>query len=314
MSDTPLPFDYLSDAHLATLNIPANEIADCIEQALRDQAKGQLWTAPKAAIIPGDGRYVMATLAVADAPPVIAVKAVMVSPDNPGRGLPAINGSIMLLDSQTGALRAVTDAGWVTAVRTAGLSAVVARRLANPASKTVAFVGVGVQARSHIDAFAELFPLAEVRAFGRTPANVEAFCDYARGKGLTAQVATNPRKALEGADIVVTSVTLNYEIEPFLDANWLKPGAFAAVTDLALPWQPSGMSAFGAIYVDDQQQEAAMEKPMVAPGLISGDLSSLVAGITSDGFDPARRTAFVFRGLAIGDLAVAAFAYQCAAP
>ena len=310
MSDPTLPFAYLSDDRLAGLGLTPTEIADCIEDALREKSAGRVWSAPKTSLLPGDGRYMMATLAAADAPPVIAVKAVMVSPRNPARGLPGINGAIMILDSETGALRAVMDAGWVTAVRTAGLSAVMARRLAGPASAVAAFVGVGVQGRSHLDAFADLFPLTEIRAHGRTPANVEAFCEEARAKGLAARAATDPREALDGADLIVTSVTLNYEIEPFLDARWLKPGAFATITDLALPWRRAGMEAFGAIYVDDREQEAAMETPMVDPARIAGDMETLVTGGTPGGYDPARPAAFVFRGLAIGDLAVAALAYR----
>jgi ornithine cyclodeaminase/alanine dehydrogenase len=53
-----------------------------------------------------------------------------------------------------------------------------------------------------------------------------------------------------------------------------------------------------------------MEKPMVAPALIRGDLASVVTGKTPASYNPAARAAFVFRCLAIGDLAVAALAYQ----
>ncbi len=59
----------------------------------------------------------------------------------------------MVMDGQTGLLRAVLEANWVTAVRTAALSMVAARRLPDPNAETVAFVGAGVQARSHLAAF-----------------------------------------------------------------------------------------------------------------------------------------------------------------
>ena len=136
-------FHYLSDQVLESVGISQQEIADAIESALLAQAAGEIWTAPKAAVLPGDGRYMMTTLSVSDAPQVIAVKAVSVSPRNPDRGLSAINGAITLFDSETGVLKAVLDANWVTAVRTAGLSAVAARRLADPKSRTIAFVGCG---------------------------------------------------------------------------------------------------------------------------------------------------------------------------
>ncbi len=306
-------FLYLSDETLSGLGISTADVIGCIENALRSKAEDTVWAAPKASILPGDGRYMMATLAASDTPGIIAVKSVIVSPRNPARGLPGINGAIMLLDSETGQLLAVMDANWITAVRTSGLSAVVARRLANPQSASVAFVGCGVQAHSHLDAFAELFPLTEIRAFGRGAANVEKLCAAARERGLEAKASASAQEALEGADLIVTSITLSYDVAPFLDARWLKPGAFAAMTDLAIPWMPQGMTAFDTVIIDDSQQEAAMEKPMVDRTLVQGDMTDLVTGSVTAGFAPERRSAFVFRGLAIGDFALAAHAYTRAA-
>ena len=303
-------FHYLSDQVLESVGISQQEIADAIESALLAQAAGEIWTAPKAAVLPGDGRYMMTTLSVSDAPQVIAVKAVSVSPRNPDRGLSAINGAITLFDSETGLLKAVLDANWVTAVRTAGLSAVAARRLADPKSRTIAFVGCGVQAHSHLDAFAAMFPLAEVRAVGRGQANIERLCKAARDRDLEARACTDPREALDGADLVVTSVTLNYDTEPFLDARWLKAGAFAAITDLGIPWHKEGMPAFANIVIDDRVQEAASPTPLVDPALVTCDLKELVSGNADAAFAPDRRACFIFRGIAIGDFAIAALGYE----
>lgn len=305
-----MEFVTLSDEDLENLGISTPEIVAAIEKAVRQQAAGKVWAAPKVAVLPGDGRYMMATLAVSDDPRVVAVKSVMVSPDNHTRGLPGINGVITLLDSITGQLVCVMGANWITAVRTAGLSAVMAKRLANPQATSVAFIGTGVQARSHLQAFAALFPLQQVRIFGRGQANIDLLVQMAEKLGLDAQVSDDPRGAIDGADIVVSSVTLSYDVDPFIDAGWLKSGAFASITDLAIPWIDAGMGAFGAIYVDDRAQEAAMEKPMVDTGLIRGDLGSVLSGETPARFDANTRSAFVFRGLAIGDLAVAGLAYQ----
>ena len=162
---------YLSDEDLEGLGIQPSEVADAIESALIAKADGKLHTSPKTAILPGDGRYAMSTLAVGD-DGFIVTKQVTVCPENPARGLPAINGAIMVMDGQTGLLRAVLGANWITAVRTAALSMVAARRLADPNAETVAFVGAGVQAHSHLAAFSELFPLKRIRVFGRGKANV----------------------------------------------------------------------------------------------------------------------------------------------
>lgn len=50
-----------------------------------------------------------------------------------------------------------------------------------------------------------------------------------------------------------------------------------------------------------------MEKPLVAAELITGDLTGLVVNGAAP--DPARPSAFIFRGISAGDLAVAALAY-----
>ncbi len=303
----------LSEDRLAELGLTSLEIADAIEAAIRSEADGQVWTAPKSAVLPGDGRYLMTTLSAADNPQLSVVKSVMVSPGNKERGLPGIDGTILLHDSETGRLRAIMGARWVTGVRTAGLSAVVARRLANPESRAIAFVGCGVQASSHLESFATLFPLAEVRAFGRGKTNVERLCEEARGMGLKAKASKTAQEALEGADLIVSSVTLSYEIEPFLDAAWLKPGAFAAITDLALPWKPSSMAAFNRIIIDDERQEASSPRRMVDAPLVTGEIGALISGKLGCSFDPKKRAAFAFRGLAIGDFAISCLAYEKAA-
>ena len=301
---------YLSDKTLKSLDITTSEVVESIERLVRGQAQAEVWSAPKAAILPPDGRYMMASLSAADDPPFLAVKAVILNPRNPERGLPQINGLIMLLDSDTGLPVAVMDASWVTAVRTAGASAVAATRLARPESSIMAFIGCGVQAHSHLRAFADLFPLNEIRAFGKGSANRDVLCNTARDMGFEGIASRTAKEALEGADIVVTSVTFSAQLEPFLDARWLKPGAFVSSTDLAVPWAREGMSAFDRIIIDDRKQESAMPNPLVEANLISGDLPELVNGDVEGRRSDEERAAFVFRAVVLGDLALAGLAYQ----
>ena len=298
---------YLPDIALDALGLSPVEIADAIEAALIEKAEGRLQTTPKSVILPGDGRYMMSTLAVGGDGYTV-LKTVGVYPDNAERGLPATTGAILVLDAETGVLKALLGAAWVTAVRTAALSAVAARKMADPGSQTIAFIGCGVQASSHLAAFRALFPLKTVLAVGRGRANVERFVAEARGFGLNAE-ASDAEAAVRRADIVVSSITLNYDVAPFLDANWVRPGAFAAITDLFIPWKDETASAFGAIYVDDLEQERASPKPMLPAEVISGDLTELA---TSPGFErlESAPSAFVFRGLALGDYAASVLALK----
>ena len=307
---SPTTVPYLSRYLLERLAITTHEAIDSIEQLILGQRRGQVWCAPKVVVLPGDDRYIMATLAVADEPRVVATKSLVLNPRNRDRGISVINSLVTLLDSETGLPLAIVEGNWVTARRTAGLSAIAAKRLARPDSASIAFIGCGVEARSHLDAFCDLFPVREIRAFGRGTENRDALCRIAEVRGLAAIASTTAREAVEGADLIVTSVTLVPNLAPFLDARWLKPGAFLTSTDLALPWVAEGMGAFQRIVIDDLEQEAKMSKPMVPPALVVGDLSGLVCGDIAGRAGAEERTAFVFRGLAIGDLALAALAYR----
>lgn len=286
------------------------EVVASMEHLIGAQAQGRAWIAPKTNVTASSDRFMMATLAAADDPPYMAVKALLINPANPERQLSAINSSITLLDSNTGLPEAVMDGNWVTALRTAGASALVAKRLANADSSVLSLIGCGVQAHSHLQAYAALFPLREVRAFGRGSKNRDALCRVASELGLRAVVSDTAKDAVTGADLVVSSIPLLPKIEAFLDGAWLKPGVFVSSTDLALPWQPSSLHVFDRIIIDDRQQEAAMVEPMLDPALISGDMSDLVNGSVKGRSNKVERTAFVFRSVALGDLAVAALAYE----
>lgn len=286
------------------------EVVASMEHLLGVQAQGKAWIAPKTNVATDDQRFMMATLAVADDPPFMAVKSLLINPSNPEQDLSVINSSITLMDSTSGLTVAVLDGNWITALRTAGASALVAKRLANTASSVLALIGCGVQAQSHLQAFYDLFPLSEVRAYGRGSKNRDALCQAAQNLGLRAVACDSARDAVTGADLVVSSIPLVPRVEPFLDAAWLKPGVFLSSTDLALPWIPASMRVFDRIIIDDRKQEAAMAEPMLDAALVDGDLSELAGGMVDGRHDRKERTAFVFRSVALGDLALAALVYQ----
>jgi len=306
----PAYLRYLSQSTLENLQLTTEAVIEGIETLIRGRSHLQVWNAPKAVVTPPDGRYMMATLSAADDPPFLAIKSLLLNPHNPQRGFKSINALVVLHDSDNGLPLAIIDGNWVTAVRTAGLSAVAAKRLAKPDASIAAFIGCGVQAHSHLRAFADLFPLKEIRAFGRGTVNREAFCHTAEEMGYSAIASSTAQDAVSGADLIISTVTISPQLTPFINARWLKPGAFASLTDLAASWHADSMSAFDRIVIDDLEQESKMQQPLVDPSIVSGDLTNLVNGDILARCSNDERTAFVFRGLALGDLAVAALAYQ----
>ena len=308
---------YLNEQRLAGLGIGAGEVVAAIEDTLlraadssvpdRSLPSQSVLAAPKTGITAADGRYMMATLATDDDAGVVAVKALVANPHPSDRQLPGTNGTVILLDSKTGQLRAVLDAGWITAVRTAGLSAVAAKRLASPHSQSIGLVGAGVQAESHLRLFAALFPLREVRVVGRSASGVKRIVKVAKELGLSCEsVAAEP--CLLHSEIVVSSVSRDFTIEPFLDAGLLQAGAFATIADLTIPWVKATLTRFGRIYIDDISQEQTMGQPILPMEMVAGDLTNLMQAETA--YDASASAAFVFRGVAAGDLALAALVYR----
>src|SRR5215470_14481946 len=143
----PPTIPFLSQPVLEQLKITARDVVDCIERHVAGQRRGTVWCAPKAVVLPGDERYMMATLGVSSDPSVVVTKSLALNPRNGARGLPVINGLVTVLDGESGVPLAVVDANWVTAVRTAGLSALAAKYLARPDAASIGFIGCGVQAR-----------------------------------------------------------------------------------------------------------------------------------------------------------------------
>ena len=300
-------FNYFSDQTLADLNISMTEVVTCIEETVRDVINAEAYSAAKAGVSASDGRYMMATLSSSDRAGITAIKSVVSNDNNRENGLPSVNGAIMLLDSSTGELLAIMDAAWVTAVRTAGMSLAAARRLANPDSTTVGLIGAGVQARSHLTGCCELFPIEKVYLAGRGKVGVQRIEMLADELSIEFEQAS-PKTCVEQSSIVISTVTRDFSITPFLDAGWLKPGACALMPDLAIPWHSAGLQSISRVYTDDVAFERSQDRPVVAPALLDGDLFDLVSQAVH--YDASISSAFVFRGIAAGDLAVAVLAYQ----
>ena len=99
-------------------------------------------------------------------------------------------------------------------------------------------------------------------------------------------------------------------LEPFLETAWVKPGAYVDLIDLARTWRQETLDQFDRIIIEDAAQEAKMAEQMIPAPLIGEDLLDLVTGRIQGRTSTRERIAFIFRGLAIGDLALAILVYQ----
>src|SRR5579883_2117901 len=149
--------------------------------------------------------------------PALGTKLVSVYHTNLAKGLPSHLATILLFDPETGGLQGILDGRYITEARTAAVSAVSVKKLARPASRVLAILGSGVQARSHFEALAHVGRFEEVRAWSPTRANLNAFCKISGARAMDSAEA-----ATRGADIVVL---VTASAEPVIRDQWIKPGA-----------------------------------------------------------------------------------------
>jgi ornithine cyclodeaminase/alanine dehydrogenase len=303
---------YLSRADVEALAIAPAHLVDAVERMFRARTEGRADATHKTTLYPGGGRLHQTMLAVAENPPYFAIKCVGLSPDNHARGLPHIGALVVLHDGVTGMPVSVMDATWLTAMRTAAMSGAAARRLARAESRSLGFVACGAQAASHLAVMRSLFPIERVVAYGRRRETAEALASAARAAGLQASVASRAEAAVRDSDIVVTSVPAAPDQRAELDPAWLSPGSFAAMVDLGRSWFKEGLGGLDMIATDDrgQSMQLAAAGKISWPGPFAADLGELVSGVKPGRTCAGQRTAFLFPGFALGDLAAASLIYQ----
>jgi ornithine cyclodeaminase/alanine dehydrogenase-like protein (mu-crystallin family) len=153
----------------------------------------------------------------------VGVKLATVAPANPTRGLPRIQGVYVLFDPETLATVAIVDGIALTSLRTAAVSALAVRYLADAGASRLLVYGSGPQAWSHVQALRAVRPIEHVAAIARDAGRLESFVERCRGTGLEAEVVAGDRSpVLRAADIVCCCTTAR---EPLFDGDLVATGA-----------------------------------------------------------------------------------------
>jgi 1-piperideine-2-carboxylate/1-pyrroline-2-carboxylate reductase [NAD(P)H] len=134
-------------------------------------------------------------------------KVITFVPANAQRGLPAIQGQVLLQSAQDGRLCMTLDGPRVTARRTAAVSLLAAQTLAPGRRGPLLIIGAGVQGRSHLEAFVQGADVTECWIHSRRAASAQALVEVALALGKPAQVVHDLPAALAKSQFVVTSTS-----------------------------------------------------------------------------------------------------------
>ncbi|HRI18445.1 MAG TPA: ornithine cyclodeaminase [Burkholderiaceae bacterium] len=153
-----------------------------------------------------------------------AFKYVNGHPSNTRAGLPTVMAFGVLADVATGAPRLVSELTLATAMRTAAMSALAARVLARPGSRSMALVGNGAQSEFQALALRDLVGVRELRLYDTDPAASAKLVANLAGQGFaTVRVCASIAEAVRGADIV-TTVTADKTNATILTPEMIEPG------------------------------------------------------------------------------------------
>ena len=192
--------------------LPYPELADAIREVALARRSGAVQAPPRLALpLAEDG--VLLVMPASDAE-ISITKLVTVHPENVGRGLPTIQGEVVVMEAATGSRLGLLDGTVVTARRTAALSMLAARELAPHPDGPLLVVGAGTQGRSHLEAFREGLGVSEVFIYSRTTESSAALAEHAVGLGMDAVVVPRPEDALGEVTLLVTATTSREPVLP----------------------------------------------------------------------------------------------------
>jgi ornithine cyclodeaminase len=249
----------------------------------------------------------------------IGAKLITVFPGNDATPYDSHIGVVLLFDAHHGALQAIADASSITSIRTAAVSGLATRLLANEDASELALLGAGVLAMTHLEAVRAVRPIKRVRVWSRSGARAHEFAGRARAKhDVEIVVSESARDAVSGAHVVCTVTSSR---TPVLEGSWLSPGTHVNAVGASLSSArelDSEAVRKARLFVD--RRESAMSEAgdflvprsegVITDAHILGELGDLLLKRMAGRTASSDITLFKSLGLAVEDVAALRHIYE----
>ena len=301
--------------------LPMSECIEAMTEALRTLAQGGAILPLRQVVRLSDGRNAFALMPAAlEHPSALGAKVITVFPGNDATPYDSHQGAVLLFDMEYGRLIAILDASTITGLRTAAVTAVATRLLSRPESRTLALLGAGVQAATHLESLSLVRPIRDVRVWSRSGERARRFVERVAASGMNIVACATAREAVDGADVVCTVTSSR---EPVVSREWLAPGTHVNAVGASLPTArelDSATVAAARLFVDRRESAINEAGDFLVPkreGLIGDDhIVGEIGELLVDTPRIAGRrsadelTVFKSLGLAIEDVAAARRIYD----
>ncbi len=249
-----IEFIYLSQEDILGMDLKLKEVIDLVEKGLKEHGRGRVENPPKPGIHSKPNSFIHAMPAYYKDLNIGGIKWVSGYPDNRELGLPQILGLLILNDMNTGIPLCVMDCRWITAVRTAAVTAITAKYCAKKGSSTLGILGAGVQGKHNLIALREVIPTIKwVKILDISKEVAERYRDdLSKRVGVEITICHDAESVARGSDIILTA-TQKLE-RPLIKNEWFEAGCLGIGLEGSRAWYGDAILKADKFITDDWEQ------------------------------------------------------------
>lgn len=247
----------------------------------------------------------------------IGIKLLSQSRGRPLQGNPAIQGIMILINSENNSIIGLLDGTCLTALRTGAASGIATRLLSRSESSVLALFGAGAQGYTQFEAVCCERAIRRAYIYDISSEAVKRFIDFFRPATDVELLPGTDLSYLREADIICTATT---SLKPLFPTDMLKKGVHInAIGSYSPKMQelPDNLFSVASLYVDHREScfsESGdiiipVSKGTFNPGNYKGEIGELISSKIAGRTSQDQITVFKSVGVAIQDLAIASFAY-----
>jgi ornithine cyclodeaminase/alanine dehydrogenase len=306
---------FLSQKDILDIGLRMAEIIDLVERGLAEHSRGRVENPPKPGIHATPNSFIHAMPAYFRDLDIGGIKWVSGYPDNRAQGLPQIIGTVILNDMKTGSPVCIMDGTWITAARTAAVSAITTKYCARKDSRVLGVVGAGVQGRYSLIALKEILPnLEKVKIVDIDTQAAERYRNELASKaGVQIIICNDVESVTRGSDIIITAT--QRLAKPLVKNEWFERGSLGIGLEASRAWYGDTILKADKFVTDDWEQTKHFKTQGAFPdGLpeLYAELGTIVCGKKPGREKEDERILAINIGLALEDIIVANRIYQIA--
>ncbi|MEG0283241.1 MAG: hypothetical protein RR543_00355 [Erysipelotrichales bacterium] len=265
---------------------------NAVEKAFKLFSNNKVEVPLRTQITKSDGKSVFLCMpAFCEEDEASAVKILGMFPDNIDRGIPTINGQVLVMNTDTGIIESMLNGNYITQQRTGAASGVAFKHLARKDAKKGAMIGTGGQAIAQLEAMLVACNLEEVKVFDRDSNRCNLFVEEMNKQMAKYNVkivaAKSSDDAIEDADVIIA---VTPSLQPVFDGTKVKAGATISGVGSFRPEMQEVPSSLleraSKIYFDSKSAVLSEAGDILIPlgeGLISeddftGDIGEVING------------------------------------